>query len=107
MREIMYAGGSFVTSDEVATALLEYAAALANSDRSATVHVPAAIDGDEPNDVLVLVGPASQLMAEECAPYGRDPDAHEFLATVRQRMELLTRSYSVSADAGSALDWDI
>jgi hypothetical protein len=106
VRKIIYAGGSFITSDAVADALLEYAAALANANRAATIHVPSELAHDQPSDVSVLVGPASQLMAEEVESEGPDPDGGEFVNTVGVRIRQLERSYT-HYDAGSTIDWDI
>jgi hypothetical protein len=104
MREITYAGGSFVTSDEIAQALLEYGAALANADRAATVHVPA-IAGGAP-DVTVLVGPASQLMATPYDGSGEDPDGAKFITDVGDRIKILERTFTYPGP-GSSIEWDI
>jgi hypothetical protein len=106
MKQIVYAGGSFVTSDEIAGAVLEYAAALANADRAATLLVPTVAESGEPIEVQVLVGPASQLMAEVVEHPGPAPDGVEFLASVRERIDRL-RHPIVQFSGESAVDWDI
>ena len=109
MREVIYAGGSFITSDEVADALIEYAAALANAERAATIHVPAAVRPGQPDDVTILVGPSSQLMAQAVESHGEaDPDAAEFLSSVAARMrQLEPPSIVLGASDNYPLDWDI
>lgn len=96
--------GSFVTADDIAEALLEYAATLADAQRAATVHVPAV--GIDPPGVTVLVGPASQLMAEPVDESGTPPADDGFVNSVGERIAKLTQSFGSSNDP-SAVEWDI
>jgi len=105
MQRVNYAGGVFVTSDEVADALLEYAAVLANADRAATLDVPSAGD-DGPTTVKILVGPASQIVAEPVAGPDVDLDVDPFLDEVRGAIRD-HRSRPLPPDPGSALYWDL
>ena len=104
MREIAYAGGTFLTGDEVARVLMEYAAQLANANRAATVHVPAIGPSGDFVDVAVVIGPSSQLMSEAVASAHDDPDPTDFTAEVSERVERLTRSPAIPR---STVDWDI
>lgn len=106
MHEISYAGGTFVTSDEVAEILLEYAAALANADRAASVEVPAAGLPTGEESMQILVGPASQLMS---APIESDESvmgAEGFVDEMRKRIDDLQRGWTRPATE-SAIDWDL
>jgi hypothetical protein len=106
MHEISYAGGTFVTSDEVAEILLEYAAALANADRAASVEVPAAGLPTGEESMQILVGPASQLMS---APIDSDESVtgtEGFVGEMRKRIKELERGWTRPA-TGSAIDWDL
>lgn len=93
MRQITYGGGAFVTSDEIADALLEYAAALSNADRAATVHVPAIDTFGKTSDIQVLVGPASQLMSESMEGEETALNGTEFIGGIAIRMETLRRTF--------------
>ena len=106
MRQITYAGGSFVTSDAVAQALLEYGAALANAARAATVHVPVVGLHGEGDNVAVLVGPASQLLAEPYDGPDEEIDGTAFIHEVTDRTRQLDRTFTVPGDY-STMDWDI
>jgi len=89
MHEISYAGRSFVTSDEVARVLIEYAAALANANRAATIDVPA-LGLETGDDALqILVGPASQLMSSPVESLGVIVGGERFVAAIRERIENL------------------
>jgi hypothetical protein len=106
MHEVTYAGGSFITSDEVAEVLVEYAAALANADRAATVEVP--VGGLETGDtsLRVLVGPASQLLATPVVSEDVVTGGEEFVAATRSRIEELQRPWARSG-SDSSVDWDV
>lgn len=106
MRQIVYGGGTFVTSDEIAEALLGYAAALGSAGQAATIHVPAVTADDRTGDVALLVGPASQLMAEQIVVDDPEPDGTVFLVTVQQRMAALEHRHH-GTEPDSFVDWDI
>ena len=95
MRVLTYAGSEFLTSDAVASALLEYGAALAEGREAATIEIPVIeADGSE-SMALFLVGPASQIVsrvAETDAPERQYPD-------VVRRLEELTRRLRPTATA--------
>jgi hypothetical protein len=85
MRQVSYAGGTFVTSDRIADALLEYAAALANAARASIVDVPVVGDGH----IRMLIGPASQVMSQATEDASLEPDGTEFLDDIDRRVEQL------------------
>ncbi|MGR0220040.1 hypothetical protein [Agromyces sp. ZXT2-6] len=64
MDRIHYAGDSVLTGTEIAGALLEYAQALAKIGASATVEIPTREDDGSLGRSKILVGPASQLIAD-------------------------------------------
>jgi hypothetical protein len=101
MRKVTYAGGSFVTGDDIAEAVLAYAAALANSDRAATIHVPS--DGGA--TVEMLVGPSSQVLTEAVESDGADPDGDAFVAELQARIARLEQGPAPHPD--SAVEWDV
>ena len=64
MKRIGYAGGGFLTGDRIADALLEYAALLARAGTADRVSVPGLGEDDRVTEFDLVVGPASQLIAE-------------------------------------------
>jgi hypothetical protein len=66
MRRIVYAGEALLTADAIATALVSYAVALAGRGLADAVTIPAVLhsDSDGPVMVQIVLGPASQLLAE-------------------------------------------
>lgn len=64
MKRITYAGGSIVTGDRLADIVMDYAAALARADLADHVRVPALTPDERIVHYDLLIGPASQLIAE-------------------------------------------
>lgn len=89
MKRISYAGSVFVTGDEVARALLEFAASLADSGRSEVMAVPARDDSGRDVVVDVVLGPGSQLTAIP-SPAASELVDEGFLEAVAERTARLT-----------------
>lgn len=104
MRRVRYAGGTFVTGDREADALMRYAAALANVDRAAGLRVPGLDDEGRVDDYELLVGPASQLLVEPADRLGELPDPTELLAEIERRIDGLQWRPPVEGDL---LDLDL
>jgi hypothetical protein len=64
MRMIVYAGGGFVTGDEIATALLQYSCALGQQESAQIVEIPIVDDDGSPGTAQFLIGPASQIVVK-------------------------------------------
>lgn len=65
MKTITYAGDRFLTGDAIATAVMDYARALARSGDADTVEIPVRDDAGGLTVATLLIGPASQIAAEE------------------------------------------
>ena len=65
MQRIFYSGDSVLTGTDIARTLLEYASALAQNDTSDTVNIPVLRDDGSIARAMLLIGPASQLIAED------------------------------------------
>ena len=64
MKVLMYAGGEYLTGDEIAVALLEYSESLAEVGEAATVEIPIVARGKRVHATF-LIGPASQIVATD------------------------------------------
>jgi len=104
MRRIRYAGGTFITGDEAAAAVCDFAAALANAGRAAALDVPAVDEDGVPVDVEIVVGPASQVLSERLRSDLAAPDTEAFVREVRREIELLTWHPAPASPLG---DWDV
>jgi hypothetical protein len=65
MKLIVYAGSRLMTGDEIAVAVLEYCAALADADTAETVEIPILTTEGYRAHATLLVGPSSQIVAED------------------------------------------
>jgi hypothetical protein len=64
MELMHYAGGELMTGDAIAKVVLEYAKALAMNDSSDEVVIPIRREDGSLGTAQLLIGPASQLVAE-------------------------------------------
>jgi hypothetical protein len=90
MKRVMYAGGSFLTGDEIATVTLEMASALADATTAVQVDVPGLSESGELTEFSLLIGPASQMLTESIdGP--EDLVDPEFVASMRERLKSVLR----------------
>jgi len=68
MKQITYAGTSFVTGTDIADALLTLAAALGGSAATASVRVPALAGDNTVTTIDLVIGPASEIIASVVHP---------------------------------------
>ena len=89
MKRIHYASGSLLTGDDIADVIVRFAAALAHNNAAAEVHAPAVVDGGGTGEVLLLLGPASQMLAEDEEFGGQELRDEPFVAEFEQRIAAL------------------
>ena len=100
VKRILYAGGSFLTGDGIADAVLDYAAELANAGKAAKLDVPALDLEQRQEQVSLVIGPASQFLAEPIA-VGQEMEDETFTQQLR-RMTRVLQSKSGTIDGGDA-----
>jgi hypothetical protein len=83
MKRIHYASGALVTGDEIADVLVRYAAVLAKRGLAAEVTAPVVTDDGIVGTALLLLGPASQILAED-APGDGNLEDPEFVAATEK-----------------------
>lgn len=107
MKRIHYAGGAFLTSDEIGDELLLYAAELANNDRSTTVEVPGLTEDGAPSTFTMVVGPASQILVGDEPGRRFDLDEEKTAAHLRRdRLRLQPPVVRPSAEASDDRQYD-
>ncbi|GAA1441947.1 hypothetical protein [Leifsonia poae] len=89
MKRIHYASGSLLTGDAIAEVLLRYAAVLATNESAAEVRAPALADDGLVKPVLLLLGPASQMLAEEEASEHPEIVDADFVAACEKEIRAL------------------
>ena len=99
MERVHYAGSSILTGSAIAHALLDYAQALAEAGTSATVRIPTLNHDGAPGTSEVLIGPASQLIADsEESEYDEVVD-DELVARLRDAAQRVRNDRSPSSAA--------
>lgn len=89
MKSIHYAGDVLLTSDAIADAVILYAAALGRSDTSVELKIPVMVAGGMRSEATMVLGPASQLLAEpDLNPSGQFDDS-DVVASIEQRTAAL------------------
>ncbi|SDH57974.1 hypothetical protein [Microbacterium pygmaeum] len=63
MKILIYAGAELMTGDDIAEAVLEYCAALAESEAAETLDIPVVEPDGTIGRARLLLGPASQIVA--------------------------------------------
>ncbi len=61
----MYAGGEYLTGDDIAVALLEYSVSLAEVGAASTVEIPIVGEGGHRVHATFLIGPSSEIVATD------------------------------------------
>ena len=106
MKTIHYAGDAVLMNDELADAVVEYAAALARVGSSAELTVPVVIQDGSVLTASMLLGPASQLIVTptpEAPEAAADP---ELLATIHRETALLGSIKAEPVDAATVTGID-
>ncbi len=86
MKRIHYASGSLLTGDTIADVLVRYAATLAKNEAAAEVQAPALSVNGTVRPVLLLLGPASQMLAEDEQSEHPDVEDAEFVAECEKQI---------------------
>ena len=89
MKRIHYASGSLLTGDAIADVLVKYAAALATNAAAAEVRAPAILESGERGEAVMLLGPASQILAENEPFAGAELRDDEFVQSIDDKVAAL------------------
>lgn len=103
MKKIIYAGSELVTGDAVAVAVMQYSKALAEEDTAETIEIPVLKGDRSPGTALILVGPASQIVAVDCEEELEELEAPDTVARLEEKARLLR---SVAKTDESVVDND-
>ncbi|WIB77965.1 hypothetical protein DEJ28_02385 [Curtobacterium sp. MCPF17_002] len=93
MKRIIYAGGILVTGTSLADAVLRYAEVLAPHSLADTVEISVIGDAGAVETVSLVVGPASQLVAQEHVWEGAELEDAQALAVLQDRILALSNPH--------------
>jgi hypothetical protein len=100
MKRVHYAGGSFVTGDQVAEALLSYAASLADRGVHRIVTFPAVSDDGETGTATLLLVPTQGLLVTDALHVDADLDE----ASALEELARVTGQLRLNAGASEQID---
>lgn len=103
MKHIHYDSSTLLTRDDVADAVIEYAAALAGGDRADTVAVPVIAPDGTMTTTKILIGPSSEIVVEDAEEDDLEIDDAEFVARLRAAAKTFGHSTPIHADTRSDL----
>ncbi|PZE88591.1 hypothetical protein DEJ00_13600 [Curtobacterium sp. MCLR17_039] len=103
MKYIQYDRSTILTSDDVADAVIEYAAALAGGSRADTVAIPAVAADGTMTTTKVLIGPSSQLVVEDAEEDELEREDTVFVARLRAAALTFDHDEVIHADTRSDL----
>ena len=108
MQQISYSGDTFVTSDDIAAKVLEYARTLGLAGSDDTIQIPAVDESGTVWKVQLLIGPASELVSRQVEGNDQDLHAADLLAELDRRIAAFEagKHAAVSPDPDAPQDFD-
>jgi hypothetical protein len=103
MKHIHYGTSVILTSDDVADALIEYAAALAGGGRADTIAVPCVGPDGIMTTTKILIGPSSELIVEDAPEDELETENGAFVARLQAAANTFEHSDILHADTRSDL----
>jgi hypothetical protein len=100
MDQIQYAGNTLVTGSKIAHAVLAYAQALASNGDSATVSIPILHDDGSVVTAEILIGPASQLIAEPYESASPEVEDADVVSHLNEEAAKLRTPHAVPQQSG-------
>lgn len=85
MKRVAYGGESFITSDDGAAALLDFAASAAMSGVAEVVTLPSVLPDGRVVSVNLVIGPSSELITSPVETTLAEPDTVAAAAALRER----------------------
>ncbi len=85
VKRILYSNGSFLTGDQIAHTLLQYATELARAETADLVDVPTLGEDGVPQNVEVVIGPSSQLLSKDEPSSFDEPSSQTFSEDIGRR----------------------
>jgi hypothetical protein len=103
-----YAGGTFVTSDEVADALVQFVATVPRNRRNQVLVVPGFGSDGTPTPVTLVLGPASQVMSQHEDVSYAEPETQGVADQIGVQARSHENTARVDGSNGKAsLDYDV
>jgi hypothetical protein len=106
MMRIHYAGDSALTGTAIARAIVDLAKQLALRGTATTLDIPVLDDDGTRGTAHVLLGPASQMVAETVATDLAEIEDDELVQEINRRATALTPHEGLPTEPGDNIGWD-
>jgi hypothetical protein len=106
MKTVHYDGSVILTGDDVADAVIEYAAALGNGNRADVVRVPSIAEDGTTTTTTTLLGPASQIAIVDAPDDELEPEEPTFVARPQAAARTFPHAETIHADKRPTTDED-
>lgn len=106
MMRILYAGGSVLTGTAIARAVVDLAEQLAIRGTASTVNIPVLRADGTVGSSHLLLGPASQLVAEATVPDMEEIQDGDLVREIEKRATALKPHPGLPIDPDDAIGWD-
>jgi hypothetical protein len=103
MKRITYSGGSIVTGNAIAAALLDYTTSVADAENSVTVDITVLEENGETSVHTLLLGPATQFDVADVGGMTEEEEARRFPVPEMPQVGIIA---TVEADGAAARSAD-
>lgn len=103
MKHIRYDNTTILTGDDIADAVIEYAAALSGGDRADTVAVPSIAPDGTRTTTKILIGPTSELVVEDADDDQLEDEDGDFVERLRAAARTFGHAEPIHASTRSDL----
>jgi hypothetical protein len=107
MKQVTYAGTSFVTGSAIADSLLALVAALGVTSGTASVKVPALDDNNDITSVDLVIGPASEVVAIGVTTSAPEIIDADIVRDLDDRVRALAHPRAVASSDDLDRVWDV
>jgi hypothetical protein len=109
VKELIYAGGKTIVSDDLAEALTDYAQILASKGDSGVIEIPAIGEDGTVGTSRLLLGPASQIIVEPVTVDQAELDDADAITELRARIKAagVQRAVPMEPDAANSEDYSL
>jgi hypothetical protein len=104
VKELIYAGGKTIVSDQLAEALTDYAQILAANGNSGVIDIPAVGEDGTVGTSRLLLGPASQIIAEPVTVDTPELDDREVVDELNARIRAAGVQHALPVDPDDSAD---
>jgi len=105
VKTILFANAELLTGDDIALAVLHYSGALAEAGLAETIEVPILEADGSRGTALMLVGPASMIVAVDAESRFGELIDEAAVASLDQKIRQLRPTADTQAEQPESVDW--